>query len=245
MENVLIVGATSAIAQETAKCFARSGAALFLVGRSPDKLQAVADDLSVRGASKVGSLAVDLTQTTRHPEILQGARAFLGRIDGVLIAHGTLPAQERAERDREYAADALEVNLVSPVSILTVLSSYFYEQGTGCIAVITSVAGDRGRRSNYVYGAAKGGLARFLEGLRARLAPAGVRVLTVKPGLVDTPMTAHLPKNLLFASAERVGKRIHRAMLRGQAVVYIPWYWRWIMLVLRSIPEPFFRRLPL
>ena len=245
MKHVLIVGATSAIAQETARCFARSGASLFLVGRDPNKLQAVADDLSVRGAAKAGTLTLDLVESARHPEILEHAKTFLDRIDGVLIAHGTLPVQEEAQQDWQYTVDELTVNFVSPISILTVLAPYFEQQGAGCIAVITSVSGDRGRASNYVYGAAKGGLGRFLEGLRARLAEAGVRVLTIKPGYVDTPMTQHLPKNRLFTSAERAGRRIHQAMLGRSSVVYVPWFWRWIMLVIRLIPEPFFKRLSL
>lgn len=245
MENVLIIGATSGIAQEAAKCFAQSNASLFLVGRDPEKLKAVAGDLSVRGASKVGMFALNLIETARHPEILQHAKAFLGRIDGVLVAHGTLPVQDEAQRDWQYTVDALEVNFVSPISIITVLAPYFEEEGAGCIAVITSVAGDRGRASNYVYSAAKGGLTRYVEGLRARLAEAGIRVLTIKPGYVDTPMTQHLPRNPLFTSAERVGKRIHRAMLNGSSVVYVPWFWRWIMLVIRLMPEPLIRRLRL
>ncbi len=162
----------------------------------------------------------------------------------MLVAHGILPDQAAAEQDHRAAVHALEVNFVSAVSILTILAAYLEEQGTGCLAVISSVAGDRARAGNYVYGAAKGGLATFLAGLRRRLAGTGVSVLTIKPGFVDTPMTRHLPKNALYASAERVGGRIHRALVAGRPdVLYVPWYWRWIMLVLRTLPEWLFRRL--
>jgi decaprenylphospho-beta-D-erythro-pentofuranosid-2-ulose 2-reductase len=111
--------------------------------------------------------------------------------------------------------------------------------------VISSVAGDRGRRSNYIYGAAKAALSVFLEGLRGRMHATGVAVVTIKPGLVDTPMTAAIAKNFLFTSPERVGKDIHRAMARGTSVVYTPWFWRYVIFLIRLIPEPVFRKLPI
>jgi short-subunit dehydrogenase len=244
IEHVVIIGATSAIAGEVARRFAAAHAALLLIGRDARKLDVAAADLTVRGASRVETLAVDFTNATAPQEILRHAAAF-ERIDDVLVAHGMLPVQTRAARDVSYAREAVEVNYVSAIAILTVLASHLERQRSGCLAVIGSVAGDRGRPSNYVYGSAKAGLASFMSGLEARLTKAGVRVVTIKPGMVDTPMTSHLSKGPLFTSVSRVGERIHHAMSHRSGVVYVPWYWRWIMLGIRVVPSPIFNRMNL
>jgi decaprenylphospho-beta-D-erythro-pentofuranosid-2-ulose 2-reductase len=243
--RVLIVGATSAIAVETARAYAASGAQLFLTGRNPERLAAVADDLRVRGASRVETARLDLNDLSRHPEIVDAAFTAFGGLDVALIAHGTLPDQSRCQDDAADALAALTVNFTSTVALLTPLANRFEAQREGCIAVIGSVAGNRGRQSNYVYGAAKGGLDIFLQGLRNRLYRSGVAVLTVKPGFVDTPMTAQIPKNPLFASPRRVGRAIHRAIEARRDVVYIPWFWRPIMFLISSLPEAVFKRLRL
>jgi short-subunit dehydrogenase len=243
VRRIVIVGATSAIAQEAAKLFARDGAHLFLIARSGDKLQAVADDLRVRGASQVEQYVADLTELDRHRSLLDAAATSLGSIDAVLIAHGTLPDQRECERDVQRAVREFVTNGLSTISLLILLGEYFERQRRGCIAVLSSVAGDRGRRSNFLYGSAKGSVSIFLEGLRARLSRAGVSVVTIKPGFVDTPMTASIPKNALFASAPAVGKRVYVAMKRGEGVVYVPAFWRWIMRGVKLIPERVMRRL--
>lgn len=245
MNKILIVGATSAIAFETAKLFAREGADLFLVARNAGKLQSVQEDLKVRGARKVEALVVDLNEMNRHQELVDKALESLGKLDGVLVAHGTLPDQEEVQQDPARSVEEFNTNCTGAISLLTILGNYFEAQKKGCIAVITSVAGDRGRGSNYVYGAAKAGLNAFLQGFRNRLAKTGVVVLTIKPGIVATPMTAHLKKGLLTASPSKVGADIYKAMLKGQDVLYTPWFWRYIMLVIKSIPEPIFKRLSL
>jgi len=242
---VLIVGATSAIAAETARAYAASGARLFLTGRNPDRLAAVADDLRVRGASRVETAHLDLNELSRHQEIVDAAFAAFGGLDVALIAHGTLPDQSRCQDSVSETLAALAVNFTSTIALLTLVAGRFEAQGQGCIAVITSVAGDRGRQSNYVYGAAKGGVDVFLQGLRNRLHRSGVAVVTLKPGFVDTPMTAEIPKNLLFASPRRVGRAIHRAVEARRDVVYIPWFWRPIMFLITSLPEAVFKRLRL
>lgn len=245
MTRVLIVGATSTIAQATAKHFAAAGDKLFLTGRSDEKLQVIADDLRVRGAEQVHTYVLDVNHFTSHAELLRDALSALGELDVVLIAHGTLPDQEACENDLEKTLHELSTNALSTIALLTPVARQFEEQGSGTIAVISSVAGDRGRQSNYVYGTAKAAVSTFLSGLRNRLYDAGVNVVTIKPGFVDTPMTAHLPKNALFASPEYVGKQIYDAIVAGKDVVYIPWFWRFIMLVIKLIPEPIFKRLNL
>ncbi len=241
--RVLIVGATSAIAQEAAKEFAADGDKLFLVARNADKLQVVANDLSVRGAAQMETAVLDVNDTDRHAEVLARAADSLGGLDVALIAHGTLSDQPACEKDVSLTLREMQTNFLSVVSLLTLLANRFEAQRHGTIAVISSVAGDRGRKSNYVYGAAKAGVTAFLSGLRGRLDAAGVRVITIKPGMVDTPMTAHLEKGALFASAEAVGKGVYRAIVSGQEVVYLPWFWWVIMTVLRHVPESIFKKL--
>ncbi|MBA3496351.1 MAG: SDR family oxidoreductase [Gemmatimonadales bacterium] len=243
--RVLIVGATSAIAAETARVYAAYGARLFLAGRNPQRLEAVAADLRVRGAGSVLTAVLDVTDRQRCDAVVEEAWSTFGGLDVALLAHGVLPDQARCQASAAATIEALEVNFTSAVALLTPLANRFESAGRGCIAVITSVAGDRGRQSNYVYGAAKGGLDRFLEGLRNRLFHAGVAVVTLKPGFVDTPMTAGLTQGPLFASARRAGRDIHRSIERRRDVAYIPWFWRPIMAILRSLPETVFKRLRL
>nr|WP_202901975.1 SDR family oxidoreductase [Thermogemmatispora carboxidivorans] len=245
LQKVVIVGATSAIAYEAAKCMAARGAELFLVGRNPAKLETVAADLQVRGAQRVETFVLDVNDVARHQEMFDAAVAAFGWLDGLLIAHGTLGDQRKCELSVEETLREFQTNALSVIALLTLVANYFEQRGRGCIAVLSSVAGDRGRPSNYVYGATKGAVSIFLQGLRARLAKHGVAVVTIKPGLVDTPMTAHLRKGLLFSSARRVGRGVYRAMQQGRPVAYLPGYWRLVMLIIRLIPERVFQRLSL
>ncbi|RME50328.1 MAG: SDR family oxidoreductase [Caldilineae bacterium] len=244
--RVLIAGATSAIAQETAKRFAAAGDALFLAGRNRERLEAIAADLRVRGAERVGIAVLDLTETEQHPALIEEAADALGGLDTVLIAHGTLSDQSACQQDFALTEREMKTNFLSVVSLLTHLANRFEAQGYGTIAVISSVAGDRGRQSNYVYGAAKAGVSAFLQGLRNRLHRAGVTVITIKPGFVDTPMTAHIPdKGLLWVGPDVVGRGIYRAIQRRQDVVYLPWFWWGIMWVIKHIPEGIFKKMSL
>ena len=245
MRRVLIVGATSAIAEATARRFARRGDALFLAARSLERLQAIADDLRVRSAAQVETAAFDAADFASHAALVDQAEAALGGLDLVLIAHGTLPEQKTCEASFDQALRELQVNALSVMSLLTAVANRFEQQGRGAIAVISSVAGDRGRQSNYVYGSAKAAVTAFLGGLRNRLQPAGVHVLTIKPGFVDTPMTRDFPKGALWASPAAIARGIEKAIDQRKDVVYLPWFWRPVMRLIREIPEPIFKKLRL
>lgn len=245
MRRVLILGATSAIAMETARIFASRGDRIFLVARNAERLEAVATDLKLRGASQVATEVLDLNAFDSHRALIDGAAEALGGLDTALIAHGTLGDQQKSQQDWTYAEAEIRTNFLSAASLLTHLANHFEAQKRGSIAVISSVAGDRGRQSNYVYGAAKAGLTAFTDGVRNRLYPAGVNVITVKPGFVDTPMTADIQKGPLFAKPEAVAKGIHKALVRGGDVVYLPGFWRLIMTIVKAVPEAIFKRLKL
>ena len=243
MKKIAILGATSAMAHETAKLMAGDGACLFLVARHQERLEAVAQDLRVRGAASVDTAVLDLNDVTEHQTLLKMILNTLGGIDILLIAYGTLGDQKACEGDYAKTLEELTTNFLSVVSFLTPLANYFESSGHGQIAVISSVAGDRGRQSNYVYGTAKGALNIFLQGLRNRLAPCGVTVTTIKPGFVDTPMTASLKKNFLFAKPEIVARAIYRGLQKEKDIIYVPGFWRWILLVIKLVPEKIFKHL--
>lgn len=221
---------------------------MFLVGRNSSKLQSVLADLRVRASHDqcIDGMSVDLCNLAEHENILARAEAVLDGIDVVLIAHGTLPDQKACEASVERTLAEIHTNALSTISLLTLIANRFEAQASGIIAVISSVAGDRGRQSNYVYGAAKGMVTLFLQGLRNRLDRKGVTVLTIKPGFVDTPMTAQFEKKgLLWAQPESVAKGIVRAVKQRRDVVYLPSIWFWIMLIICHIPEAIFKRLSL
>lgn len=243
--RVLVLGATSSIAIATMRELATPKTRFMLVARNPRKLSAVAQDLLTRGAATAETWVADLDDTAAHPEILATAVERLGDIDLALLAHGVLGDQAAAEADYATAEAILHTNFLSPVSLVTWLANYFQARRSGVLAVISSVAGDRGRKSNYVYGASKGALNVFLDGVRNRIDRDGVHVMTIKPGFVATPMTAHIPQNALFASPEQVAKGIIAAVERRQDVVYVPWFWAAIMFLIRSVPGRFFKKLNL
>ena len=247
MSTTLILGATSAMAEHAARHFAGEGGHLLLTARDETKLAQVADDLKVRGASEVELLpAFDASSSDGTKRLMEALLNIDTPLDHILVAHGHLPDQEACEKDVARTDLEMELNFMSTVRLCTVLGNRLQEQGHGTLAVISSVAGLRGRQSNYVYGAAKGGINIFLQGLRNRLAFHGVRVVTLLPGFVDTPMTADIEKGPLFVSAETAGRLIHKALTRGNLdVVYIPFFWRFILWVIRAIPETVFKKLKL
>lgn len=239
---IAIFGATSAMAQEAAKIWAAKGCQLFLCAKDEQKLLAMKDDLQVRGA-EVHHLCADLNDLPQLESIYSRILEALPHLDAVLLAHGVLGDPARTHREWSAAEAVLRTNFLSVAALATPFANWFEAKKDGCIAVISSVAGDRGRQSNYLYGASKAGLDAFLSGLRNRLYHSNVKVVTIKPGFVSTPMTAHLKQGLLFASPQKVGKGIVKAMAKGSSIVYLPWFWRWIMLVFRILPEFLFKRL--
>jgi decaprenylphospho-beta-D-erythro-pentofuranosid-2-ulose 2-reductase len=240
MKRVVILGATSAIAQHVARLYAEQGASLFLAARNPERVAAVAADVRARGATQVETAVLDLDDLDGHARLFDGAEAALGPPDVVLVAHGVLGSREAGPED---ALAILRTDLLSPTSLLLHAARRMETRRAGTLVAISSVAGDRGRAANPVYGAAKAGLTGLLSALRQRLSPAGVSVLTVKPGFVDTPMTAHLPPMPFVVGPARVAKDIVRAIERGADVVYTPPIWRLVMLVVRLLPERVFKRL--
>lgn len=243
--NILVLGATSAIALETTRIYAARGASIYLVARNPEKLLVAAADARVRGASEVHTRTLDLDDTSAHAALLVDVTQKLPHLDMALIAHGMLGDQAEGERVFSAAEVVLGTNFLSVVSLLTCLANEFEGRKSGTIAVISSIAGDRGRKSNYVYGTSKAAVTVFLQGLRGRLDRHGVHVLTVKPGFVASPMTVHLKQGLLFASPERIARGIASAIKKRKDVVYLPWFWRPISYVIRAIPERIFKRLNL
>ncbi|MBF6025970.1 SDR family oxidoreductase [Lysobacter niastensis] len=243
MQRVVIIGATSAIAEATARQFASRGAGMFLVGRDLERLDAIAADLRVRGAHGVTTHRLDINDIAAHAAMIEAAWSAMGGVDVALIAHGTLPNQARCEQSVEYAMQEFATNGTSTIALATAIAPRLSDGAT--LAVISSVAGDRGRASNYLYGSAKAAVTAFLSGMRQSLSPRGVNVLTIKPGFVDTPMTREFKKGALWAKPDQVARGIVAAIDKRRAVAYLPWFWAGIMLVITHIPEFVFRRIKL
>ena len=245
-ERIAIFGANADIARAMARLWAARGARLCLFSRDQKQLSRLAKDLTLRGASFVDTRAFEARNFASHEQLLAHAHKALGGLRVVVLAQGVLPDQKMCEKNFEQARIAWETNFLSVASLAHAACARMEKTG-GVIAVFGSVAGDRGRASNYVYGVGKGAVALFLQGLRHRLARAGspLCIQTIKPGFVDTKMTASFRKNALWASPERVARVILRAIDRKREQLYVPWLWVGIMAIIRNIPEKLFKRLPL
>lgn len=239
----LILGATSAIARATARALAARGHPLTLAGRDLAELQRDAADIRLRYGVAVFVSAFDAEAFDGHADFLTQVVAQGEGLEGVVLAFGYLGEQPRAAADFAESLAIMQRNYVGAVSILNRCAEYLADQGRGTLIAISSVAGDRGRQSNYIYGSAKGGLSVYLQGLRNAMFHRGVHVMTVKPGFVDTAMTYGLPGLFLVASPQTVAARILLAMDKKRNEIYLPWFWRWIMLIIRHLPEPIFKRL--
>ena len=245
VKRALVLGARSEIAQALARRLAAQGWGLVLAARRVEELRPLASDLELTLNCEATLLEFDALQFTQLPRLAARVQEAAGEFELVLLVFGYMGDQEQVRRDPGEMVRTLETNFTGAALTLSHLANYLEDRGSGGIIAVTSVAGDRGRQSNYMYGAAKGGLGLFLQGLRNRLHRAGVHVLTVKPGFVDTPMTEGLEGLFLVASPDRVAGDILRAWEKRRNVVYTPWFWRWIMLVVRVLPERIFKKLSL
>ncbi len=243
MKKILIIGASSAIAQATARLYCAEDVHFYLIGRSRRRLKIVQEDLMARGAGKVEIDPTDPVRLADNQGVVSRAVQVLDGVDLALIAHGELSDQKACETSAEKTIRSLNINAISVISLATLIANHLEERGEGTLVVISSVAGDRGRASNYVYGAAKSCVSTFMEGLSHRLFRTGVSVITVKPGFVDTPMTEQFEKGLLWTQPEIVAEGIKKAIEKRKSTVYLPWYWRWIMQVIQLMPDPLFKRI--
>lgn len=249
-KKILIVGATSAIAEAIARQFSYRGDHLCLAARNKQKLDAIANDLRARTPGCfVNCQHFDASESSDesllHEKLIRSARESMGSLDVVLIAHGVLPDPDVCADSVSEALNSIQINGLSVISLMSIAAKHFQTQGHGTIAVISSVAGDRGRGSNYVYGSAKALVTAFASGLGQKFSQTRIRVVNIKPGFVDTPMTAGIKKGFLWASPEAVAQKAVVAIDSGKPVAYAPGFWSCIMLVVCAIPERLFRKLPL
>ena len=245
MKRVLIIGATSAIAEQCARIWATRGDRIYLVARNEDRLNTIAADLRVRGAVEVTTYCTDLNDIDKHFELLNTADNVLGGVDIVLIAHGTLSNQKSCEQSVAETLTEIQTNALSTISLLTLIANRFEAKKNGIICVISSVAGDRGRASNYVYGSAKAMVTAFTSGLRQRLHKSNVAVVTIKPGFVDSPMTAEFKKGILWTKPNAVAAKIIKTIDKRRDEIYVPFFWGLIIGVIRALPNKIFIRLKL
>ncbi len=242
--SLLVLGANSLIAQAAASNFAEAGHEIIFAGRNKDELSKLANDFNIRYKVNCRAEFFDALDYQSHKKFLQDTLAKTPELNYVLIAFGYLGTQEKTQSDFTEAHKTIDTNYTGAVSICELVAAEFESQKKGNIAIISSVAGDRGRQSNYMYGSAKAGLTAYSSGLRSRLNKSGVNVLTVKPGFVATPMTFGMPlPKLLVASPQKVGKDVYKAMIKNKSVIYTPFYWRFIMAIVKSIPEFIFKKL--
>lgn len=246
-QGVVILGATSPIARAAAMEFAVRGFALVVAARDLDEAERIAQDLRVRYSVTAQALQFDALDYERHDQFLSQCQEILQTdgIEGIVVGFAYMPEQDEAQTDFEKARRTVDTNLTGAISILEVAARYFEQRQRGFITIISSVAGDRGRKKNYIYGASKAGLNVYAQGLRNRLHSANVKVTTIEPGFVDTRMTYGREGLFLVASPERAGRDIVRATLAGRAIAYVPWFWRWIMGAVCAIPEWKFKRMNL
>lgn len=242
MQNILILGATSSIARSIATIFAARGDQLYLASRDTEELARITNDLKIRYNVPVHYSKFDAEDSSTHLDFWQNTLKTMQHIDGVIVAFGYLGNAD-ALHNTTMATQIIQNNFAGAVSILNHCANYFEAQKHGFIIGLSSVAGDRGRQSNYIYGAAKAALATYLQGLRNRLYPAGIQVITIKLGFVDTAMTYGLPGLFLVASPEKAAQKIIKTIGSKQDIAYIPGFWRYIMLIIKTIPEGIFKRL--
>jgi decaprenylphospho-beta-D-erythro-pentofuranosid-2-ulose 2-reductase len=246
-KHYLILGATSGIAEATARLLAKDGHSLTLVARNETALKETADDLKIRGATAVHTITADLVNQNAHSDVFDEAENKISKLEGVLIFYGILGDQSAAEADLVHAQDIISANYTSTANWVLTSAKRLEKNGEGTLLAVSSVAGDRGRKSNFVYGSAKAGLSVMMQGLAHKWGGnKKLRAVNMKLGFVDTPMTADIEKGgPLWAAPEDIAKIICKALKTGGPNVYGPWFWRWIMLAIRITPSFVFNKVNL
>jgi decaprenylphospho-beta-D-erythro-pentofuranosid-2-ulose 2-reductase len=240
---VLVVGATSGIGRAVAKRWAAAGYRVILAGRDLPEIERDAADLRLRYGVEAAALPFEALRFDEHPAFFDAAtKQFESGLDTIILCHGLMHPQGKAQDDFALAREMIDANYTSAVSVLNRAGNYFQSRGHGTICVVSSVAGDRGRQSNFLYGSSKAALTTYTLGLRHRLGRLGIKVVTIKPGFVDTAMTWGLPGLFLVASPEKVARDMFRACRRDRPVAYAPWFWRYIMMIIRSVPDFVFKK---
>lgn len=242
-KNIIVFGATSAIAHAVLKIYAKASCNLYLVARNPEKLAVVADDLSSRGASILMTESYDFDNYSKLINSLNAAKKQFSSIDIVFVAHGTLPEQKELEQDPLALTEFININYLSTAHICLTAVNLLEKQNNGTIAIISSVAGDRGRKSNYIYGASKSAVNTLIEGIQGRLCKSAIKITNIKPGMIDTPMTEAMSKGILWANPETIAPLIVQGIKKGKNTIYVPTFWRLIMLVIKLIPTKILQRL--
>jgi len=239
--KVLILGALSAVAEQTARLHAAEGAHLTLVARKSEALDNVAQDLRTRGASQVDTLILDLADAAQATDLVSQWNEAMGGLSHAYLFYGILGDQDEAQSNLDQAESIAQINYTSAIRWAAAIGNVLEAQGSGVIVGISSVAGDRGRQSNYVYGSAKAGFSTFLQGLDHRLAVSGARALTVKMGFVVSPMTEGMDRSSpLWTQPQDAARLIVKAASKRRGIIYTPWFWRFIMLIIRSVPHSIF-----
>ena len=246
MDKILVFGATSKLAEETVRHIKGVGTKVMLVAQNQSKLDVIYKELKTWNPEvEYFTYILDALDFVNHQTMFDEAINKLGGLDTFFVAPGTLPDNEKIRKDATHTVKEFNINCLSVISLCTICSNYFENQRKGTIAVISSVAGERGRQSNYIYGAAKAGVSAYLQGLRNRMFEFGVTVITIKPGMVKTPMTLGMPDSPLFAKPEKVGKDIFNAIKNKKDIIFTPSYWKIIMTIIKLIPESIFKKLKL
>lgn len=238
--TVLILGATSTVASDIARIYAREGKKLYLIGRSPQKLEKLTEELK---DNVIGTKILDFQKTKSLENEIQDSLKKIDRIDIAIIAHGDLGDQLKSEKKFEHALKIFEINCLSTIALIIPLANHLEKQNHGKLVTIGSVAGERGRPRNYTYGAAKGSVRLYLQGLRSRLWKTNVSIHYIKMGPVDTPMTIDHKKNFSFTTSPKAAQGIVNAIKKGKPEAFVPKYWCLVMFMVKVMPEYIFQRL--
>ncbi len=242
-KNIVVYGATSAICHELVKQFVQSDTRFYLVARNAKKVNDIADDLTARGATIAGTSTLDFNQPDELSGVLPKVTAALGTIDLAIVAHGSLPNQAACEQSDDSFTTSVEDNYLSTARIVLAIIKQLEQQGWGRLAVFSSVAGDRGRKSNYIYGASKAALNALLEGLKGKLVDTEISITTIKPGLIESPMTEGIATNFLWSTPAKIAPGLYKAIMTNKSIVYSPWYWALIMTIIKLLPGKIMYRL--